>query len=435
MKPPRVLIVDDEASVLASLRRVFRGDEYEILTAQTAEDALGIVKADPPDLVISDQNQPGMTGVELLEHIMQVSPRTVRILLTGAADVDAAKEAINRSQVYRFLTKPWNNEDLRATVRQALAHKRLEEQNAMLVETVNEQNQELRSLNRNLEKQVEKRTAEARRLYSELQDQFVQSIRVFVELVGLRDSNLAEHCKRVAAFSKAMAQQLGLNKKDVFDIEIAAILHDIGKLGLPESMVDWASWSLHGDINALSPNVQARLKQHPILGQDVIKSVASLKQVGVIVRHHHERYDGAGYPDRLERENIPLGARLIAIIDAYDRALYTRKYGGRMPQEEALRLLGRLAGYDLDPNLVTLFTNFIENRNRPTPQTIEVRVGLTDLLPGMVTARDVRTSSGVLIIGKGEKLTNENIRRLQRHDRIDPITSGIYVLTAPIMDA
>jgi len=435
MKPQRILIVDDEANMLTALRRVLRGEDYETLTAQTPGEALEIVQEDAPDLVISDQNQPGMTGIELLERVKEISPRTVRILLTGAANLEAAKEAINRCQVYRFLSKPWDNQDLKTTIRQALEQQRLQTQNAMLVDTVNEQNQELRSLNRNLEQKVEERTAEARRLFSELQDQFVQSIRVFVDLVGLRDSNLAEHCKRVAAVSKVMATHLQLTKKDIFDVEIAGILHDIGKLGMPESTVDWASWSLLGNVDSLSPNVEALLKQHPILGQDVIKSVASLKNVGVIVRHHHERFDGQGYPDRLQRDDIPLGARLIAVADTYDRALYTRKYGGRMTQEDALSLLGRLSGYDLDPELVTLFTNYAKNRNRDTPQAVEVRIGIHDLLPGMVTARNVRTNSGVLIIGKGETLTTAAVQRLQRHDQIDAITSGVYVLTTPLMDS
>jgi putative nucleotidyltransferase with HDIG domain len=425
MNSARILLVDDEANILAALTRTFHGEGYEIQTAPSGTDALRLMEAQPPDLVVSDHHMLDMSGVELLRQVKERFPETVRILLTGHADLHAATDAVNQSQVYRFLTKPWNNDDLKATIRQALHQKDLERQNARLAQTVSEQNSELRALNADLEKKVEERTAEVKKLFTDLQAHFVQSVKVFVELVSLRAANLAGHSKRVAAYSKAVARQLGLDQQRVFEIEIAAVLHDIGKIGMPEAVVDWT-------VPMLSASEEALLKEHPVLGQKVIRPISELEAVARLVRSHHERFDGRGFPDKLGRGDIPLGSRIIAIADALDRAMHSRKFGERMPKELALELLDRRRGYDFDPELVGAFLSFARARQESQELPAEVKTGLEDLCAGMVTARDVRTASGILLVPKGETLTDNDVRRLVSHDKVDPIVSGVFVLSTPV---
>jgi len=424
MSQTKLLLVDDEPNVLSSLTRTFRGEAYDLLTTSNASEALSKTETERPDIVISDYGLPDMNGVELLTRIRQQFPDIIRILLTGHADFSTAMEAINQGEVYRFITKPWNNDDLKTTVRQALRLRQLERQNAELLRTVNEQNAELRSFNTDLEKRVLEQTAEVRRLYGDLQGHFVQSVKVFVEMVSLRDANMADHCKRVAAFSKAIARQFGLDEQHVFELEIAAVLHDIGKIGMPDAVLD---------LNApLAPNEKAMYREHPAAGQKVIQPIPELERAARLIRHHHERFDGRGFPDGLKRDDIPLGAKLISIADAFDRAMYGRKFGERLPLPEALEFIQRMRGYDFDPEIVDVFVGFVQNRQKQQlPQQIELKISLSDLTAGMVTAREVRTSSGILLVAKGECITEHNVRRLVNHDRVDPIISGIFVLSSP----
>jgi len=413
-----ILLLDDEPNVLRSLERLLRPHGYQVRSALNAAEALALVQEQEPDIVITDYNLPDMTGVDFLEKVQKGYPNIVQILLTGDQG-PAAIQAINRSRVYRFISKPWDNEDLKLTVRQALYQADLERQNAQLLETVNKQNRELRSVNENLERKVEERTAAVKQLYANVQSQFVKSVRVFIGLLGLRDSNLADHCRRVAAYGKAMALSTGANEQDIFHIEIAAVLHDIGKIGMPDDCRGKASFAADGSDDPA-------YKQHPVLGQKVVDPIKELQTAATLIRHHHERFDGKGFPDGLKRDKIPFGSRLIAVVDAFDHALFPEQLSTRVGKEEAISIVKRWAGYSLDPDLVQAFCTFMEQRRKT--DDVVVKVSLSDLRPGMVTARDITTRSGILLIPKNEVLTDSNIRRIESHDRSDPLCSGICIV-------
>ena len=420
MSAVKILFVDDEANVLTALARTFRGEGYEVQLASSGAEALEIVQSDPPDMVVSDHRMPVMTGVELLTQVREAAPGTIRILLTGYADIQAATDAINLGGVYRFLTKPWNSDDLKITVRQALHQRELEQQNSLLSTTVNEQNEKLRELNAGLEQKVEERTTEVKRLYSELQDHFVHSVKVFIELVSLRNPNLTNHCKRVAAYCKAVARRLDLDPQRVFDIELAAVLHDIGKIGMSDVLIDYSA-------RTLSAGEQTQLEMHPLLGEKVITPIPELAAAARLIRSHHEQYDGKGYPDHRRRDDIPLGARLIAIADAFDHAVFGHKFGEPMPKQLAFDMLSRRSGYDFDPELVGLFAQELSRGRSEADSHTELKVSLGDLCPGMLTARDIRTRSGILRVPKGQQLLEDDIRRLISHDKVDTIVSGVFV--------
>jgi len=412
-------------NVLTALTRAFRGEGYEIETASSGQEALEIAQAGPPDLVVSDHRMPEMTGVELLAEFRQRFPDAIRILLTGYADINAATDAINLGGVYRFITKPWNDEDLKITIRNALQQKHLEQQNAELNETVEQQNRQLRQLNADLEAKVEERTAEVKKLYAGLQGQFVHSVKVFIELIGLRNANMANHSKRVAAYCKAVCRSLEVDQQTMFDIEIAAVLHDIGKIGMPDVLIDYS-------VLALSPGEEAMNEEHPMLGEKVLQPIPELKTAATIVRHHHEQFDGKGYPDGRKRDDIPMGSRLIAIADAFDRAVFSKKFGERMPKKLAFELLKRRSGYDFDPKLVDSFIGQLSSIEKMMKRNAESKITLDELSPGMVTARDIKTHSGILLVPKGQELNEEDLRRLVSYDNIDPIVSGIFVISAPV---
>lgn len=159
-KQHTLLFVDDEANILAALKRVFRKNDYVVHTASGGEEGLEIIKRQPVDLVMSDQRMPGMTGVEFLKRVKDLYPDAVRIVLSGYSEISAITSAINEGEVYRFVTKPWNDEELKLAVAHSLEQQDLRRQNRLLLKTVQEQNEKLKTLNEELERRVEERTRE-----------------------------------------------------------------------------------------------------------------------------------------------------------------------------------------------------------------------------------------------------------------------------------
>ncbi len=422
-----LLFVDDEENIQRSLQRVFRKEGYNLLTASSGKEGLEKVVQTKVDLILSDQRMPGMSGVEFLREVRKTSPDTVRIILTGYADVQAAMDAINQGEVYRFITKPWNDQDLKLTVKRALQQRDLVLENRRLNELTRKQNEELKELNRDLEKKVQERTKEIRRkneelskLYTDLEENFLDSIRVFASLVELRDSYIGSHSKRVAAFSRSIAEKWGLDEKEVLDVEIAAILHDIGKIGISDKV-------LAKSYEEMGQEERRVYEQHPIIGQASIQIIDNLQEVGVLIRHHHESWDGTGYPDGLKEDGIPLGSRIISAVDAYDTMLNRRKYTQRVTRFQVIERLKKGRGVQFDPEVVNIFLELLEVKEIEAAERVEIRIALDQLEEGMILARDLYTSKGILLIPKDEVIRQAHIDKIRNYHRIDPIVGGVYV--------
>ncbi len=422
-----LLFVDDEENIQRSLQRVFRREGYNILTASSGGEGLEKIAQTPVDLILSDQRMPQMSGVEFLREVRKTSPDTVRIILTGYADVQAAMDAINQGEVYRFITKPWNQQELKLTVKRALEQRDLLLENRRLNELIKRQNDELMELNRNLERKVQERTQEIRakneelsRLYGGLEKNFLDSIRVFASLVELRDSYTGSHSKRVAAFSKSIAEKWGLEEKEILDVEIAAILHDIGKIGIPDKV-------LTKPYEEMGQEERKIYEQHPIIGQASIQIIENLQQVGVLIRHHHESWDGGGYPDGLKEESIPLGSRIISVVNAYDLLLNRRVYSQKVTRYQVTEELKRNRGMRFDPEVVNIFLELLEVKEVKAKEQVEMRLPLQQLQEGMVLSRDLYTSKGILLIPKEEAIRRAHIDKILNYHRIDPIVGGVYV--------
>ena len=422
-----LLFVDDEENIQRSLQRVFHREGYNILTASSGKEGLEKIAQNKVDLILSDHKMPQMTGVEFLKEAKKVSPDTVRIILTGYADVQAAMDAINQGEVYRFITKPWDDQDLKLTVKRALQQRDLVLENRRLNELTRKQNEELKELNRDLEKRVQERTKEIRRknkelskLYTDLEKNFLDSIRVFASLVELRDSYIGSHSKRVAAFSRSIAEKWGLDEKEVLDVEIAAILHDIGKIGIPDKV-------LAKSYEEMGQEERRVYEQHPIIGQASIQIIDNLQEVGVLIRHHHESWDGTGYPDGLKEDGIPLGSRIISAVDAYDTMLNRRRYTQRVTRFQVIERLKKGRGVKFDPEVVNIFLELLEVKEVKAKKRVELRIALDQLEEGMVLARDLYTSKGILLIPKDEVIREAHIDKIRNYHHIDPIIGGVWV--------
>ncbi len=419
MTMQRILFIDDEINILNALKRLLHHESFEIETTTSPEEALKMISQQDYAVVVSDQRMPGMEGTQLLAEVRRLSPDTVRILLTGYADTQAAISAINEGAVYRFLTKPWDDEDMRLTLRQAVGYYELVSENKRLEALTQEQNLELKDLNKNLEDKVVERTQQISLLNKALQKSFLSSIQVMAKLSELHSPIIGSHSKRVATLCKAVAQQLGRSGEELIEVEIAATLHDIGKIGVPVEIL------LKRDA-FLKPAEQELLRRHVMLGESIIGMMANLNEVAVIVRHHHERFDGNGYPDKLRGEQIPLGSRIIAVVDAYDKAMNERAVFSTTTPEKVLRFLKERSLKEFDPAIVTAFTQYINEGNHANEDAIEVEINARDMMPGMVLSRDLKTMKGVLILPKDCEISKETMGQVQKFLEMEPVR-GIFV--------
>jgi len=361
----RILVVDDETHVLSALRRLLRHQPYRLLTATEGAKALEIIRREPVELVMCDHRMPGMTGIELMQRVKLIRPEAVRIIFTGYLDMGAAVDAINKGEVYRFVTKPWNDDELRLIIRQAVEHHRLLCQNRELLEQVSEQNRGLRQLTRELEGRVAERTREVERKRDELRSSYFSTIQALAAAVEAKDPYTRGHSESVARYASLMAQSLNLPSHDLEGIRVAGILHDIGKVVLDSSLL--------AKTTDLAPQEWELIREHPRVGAKILKPAVLPWAVVPLVYHHHERYDGSGYPDGLKGGAIPLGARILAVADSFDAMNSDRSYRTRLTPADILRELEAAAGRLFDPEVVDLFLRLVDKDLIPEVRAAERR--------------------------------------------------------------
>jgi response regulator RpfG family c-di-GMP phosphodiesterase len=422
----RLLLVDDEENILKALRRLFHRTGHEILTASNGEQAVEILRSTPVSLVLSDQRMPGMTGAELLTHARKTQPEAVRIMLTGYSDIRAAMEAINEGRVYRFLPKPWDEETLLELVGQALADLDVKREHAALQQQVHRQNEELRELNNTLEQKVLERTNELRaalgrseELNATLRQQNLSTVKAFAGLIDLRSPAIGAHCRRVAGLVPPVCARLGVAREAVQDIVIAALLHDIGKIALPDAV-------LIKDPSHLGCQDRAELLKHPIVGEGQVQVVESLGEVARMIRHHHENLDGSGYPDGLWAGELPVGARILRVLDAYDNLTKGRPTTGAFGSFQ-LTALDAQVSRQIDGEVFNALLDVLQARKDGYNPSREMKVPLDRLEVGMVLSRDLKTDSGVLLVAKDETLKTSYIEKIRNLREIYPTQAHAYV--------
>lgn len=426
----QVLLVDDETNILLALKRLLMDEEFGVLTASSGAEALEtLAVAENVALIVSDQRMPGLSGAEFLEKARTVAPDAIRIVLTGYADVVAAVDAINKGGAYRYINKPWNDDELLSLVREAVDRYRLVQENRRLTETVHRQNEELKDWNANLKTRVLEQTSQIRRksedlhvLNARLKRNYSDSIMAFSRLIELRDKEVKNHSGNVAKLSAFIAEEMGLSGEEVETIRVSSVLHDIGKIGISDLL-------LQKDEDEMTDGERGEYILHTVRGQAAIDFIEDLRGAGVLVRHHHECYDGSGFPDRLKGEEIPLGSRIIAMSDHVDRTI--RKLSGDDLLHLTLRDVEQGVGKKFDPRLFPFVARGVRETyaefSAATEMTeIECKPG--ELLAGMVLARDLCSGTGILLLGKGSELDIEKIAALKRYYRIDPPKSGVFVL-------
>ena len=429
LAPATLLFVDDEPGILSSLRRLFRPHGYRILVAESGALGLAELEKTPVDLVISDMRMPEMDGATFLKAVRQRWPDTVRILLTGYADVTSTVAAINDGEIYRYVSKPWDDTEIVNTVREALERYRLKQENLRLTALTQSQNEELKGLNASLEQKVAERTAELRQALSfveqshgELKKSFLTSVQVFAGLIELRSGpaggRLAGHGRRVADMARNLAQRLGMGDVEVQNIMLAGLLHDVGKMGLPDDLLGKA-------FNTLSQDQRALVMKHPVIGQNILIAIDKFKDAAILVRHHHESFDGNGYPDRLAGISIPQGSRILAVVNDYDSLQIGTLVQRPLRPEEALAFIADNRGKRYDPATVDAFLKLISETRKSGPTELPLRT--MHLKPGMVVSRDLPHRDGYLLLAKGSVLTGDIIGQLVKLEQSEQQTLTLYI--------
>ena len=420
--PATLLFVDDEPSILSALRRLFRPHGYRILVAEGGQAGLDILAAETVDLVISDMRMPEMDGATFLKGVRAKWPGIVRILLTGYADITSTIAAINEGEIYRYIAKPWDDNEILLVVREALEWKRLAGENERLTELTRQQNDELKSLNAGLEQKVAERTAEVREALGELKKTFMATVQVCAGLVELRagqaGQQLAGHGRRVAEHARIVARRLQLADNEVQAIMLAGLLHDIGKIGLADEL-------LTRPFNLLTPDHRAQVMKHSALGQNILMPIEKLRDSALLIRHHHENYDGSGFPDRLAGMAIPLGSRILAVVNDYD-ALQIGTLAQR-PQKpaDALTFLLDNRGRRYDPRVVDAFAGHLAETQ--TSITSELPRRPAQLTPGQVLSRELNHHEGFLLLAQGSRLTPEIIQQLVKLEDAEQRPYTVYL--------
>ncbi len=322
------LIVDDEPRLRQVLVRLMRIDGFDCLEAGSGVEALAQLQSHPVTLVLSDLRMPHMDGIELLRQVRARYPDVAMVLATGVSDVDVAVSCLNLGAM-DYLIKPFNSlEDVRARVGQALEKRRL---------TIE---------NRNYQHQLEARVAQQAR---RLENLFLASIQAFAVALEAKDKYTRGHSIRVARFSSVISNALGLSQEVAQQIELGGQLHDIGKIGVREEVLN--------KPGPLTPEEYAHIMTHPVVGWRILSPLLDDSPIALnIVRSHHERYDGRGIPDHVAGTAIPLEARIAAVADAFDAMTSGRPYRGvRMSLSEVLDEMLRNRETQFDPTVLDAF--------------------------------------------------------------------------------
>lgn len=349
-----VLFVDDEVNILKAVQRLLRHEPWTVLTASRASEALELLERSPAQVVVSDQRMPEMSGVDLLSAIRTRHPDVVRMMLTGYTEMNVAVEAINRGEIYRLITKPWNDEELKATLRQAFDHHDLKNEIKRLNQVTREQNLKLQDMNRNLEGKVRERTKQLADKHHELRIAYVQTIRTLAEAVDAKDPYTRGHSERVGVYASKMGRELGLPRDLIERVYISGLLHDVGKIGVRDMVIT--------KPDRLTPAEYEEMKAHPEIGARILQPVAFLADVVECVRHHHEWYDGSerGYPSRLRGDRIPLPSRIILVADTVEAMTSDRPYRRRLDLDAVLAELRKYSGSQFDPACADVMLRLLE---------------------------------------------------------------------------
>ncbi|MCA1606390.1 MAG: response regulator [Acidobacteria bacterium] len=327
----RILIVDDEVEITSILADLFE-DRYDCTLAGSAEEALGLLAGEDYQLVVSDITMPGMSGLDMIPHVRSGWPNSVVVMISGMQTMESAIDAL-RLGAFDYVMKPFDLRQVEAVVKRALDHQEL---------IVAKQRYE-----DHLEELVEQRTAQLDLALNSLEDAYRSTLKALTAALETRDLETHGHSERVVTYSMRLGQEYGLDSVHTKSLEFGSLLHDIGKIGVPDLILRKPA--------KLSPEEWVLMRQHPLHGQQILRGIEFLEGAARVVAQHHEKWDGSGYPLGLRAEEIDVCARIFSVADAFDAITSNRVYRKGKPYQVAAEELEAWAGKQFDPKVVEAF--------------------------------------------------------------------------------
>ena len=327
----RILILDDNREITEILSDLLNS-QYDCETVASGEEALERLRQREFHLLLSDITMPGMSGLETLPRAKSVSPNSVVVMISGMQTVESAIDAL-RLGAFDYLMKPFDLRQVEAVVQRALEHQ------ALIVGKQRYDN--------HLEELVEQRTEELDLALNSLEDAYRSTLKALTSALETRDAETHGHSERVVTYSLRLGREYGLNQRQMKALEFGSLLHDIGKIGVPDSILR--------KPGKLTEDEWVRMREHPGHGQQILRGIEFLEGAARVVAQHHEKWDGSGYPRGLRGEEIDVCARIFAVADAFDAMTSDRVYRRGRPYQDAAQELDDWAGKQFDANLVAAF--------------------------------------------------------------------------------
>ncbi len=341
------------------LRECLEQEGHRVSEAENGQIAQDRIENEAFDLVLTDVKMPVMDGFTLMKNLGKLTEQLPVIVITSFSDIDVAVDAI-RLGAYDYIVKPFNISQVTISVQRAIERRTLLienlQYNTSLEQKVVQKTIDLIRKNKTLQQQAEL----LEDLLHQVRDSYEATLDAMVSAIESRDCETKHHCRRVQGYAVLLGQRLSLTPELLIDISYGALLHDVGKIGVPDSIL------LKPD--KLTDEEWRIMRNHTLIGHKMISRIKFLKGAADIVLHHHERWDGKGYPHGIAGEDIPLGARIFSVVDSFDAITSKRVYKDAVPMKEALQEIERCTGDQFDPNVVAAFLTItnaeLENTRR-----------------------------------------------------------------------
>lgn len=421
-----LLCVDDDPSILSSLQSLFRHAGYRVLVAASGTVALALLETENVDIVISDIQLPEMSGARFLQEVRERWPHPLRFLLTGQTDATSLIAAINQGQVSRYVTKPWVDDELLSVVAEAIQQQAVQRENLLVAELAKSRSEELNALNSILQGNVNASLEELSAANEHLKENLIVTLKVFSSLVESRDEHLAGHSRRVADRVRKLATRLNLDAALVREVFFASLLHDVGKLGFSDEL-------LNTPLSVMSARQVREYRQHAVRAEQLLMPLQDLRGAAATIGAQLERFDGTGFPNQFKGRAILVGARILSVCSDYDNLLI----GGvllprKLSPKEAWAALLAGSGRRYDPWVLDEFGRMLDEATADAAaadalnpnETILSAAALSD---GMVLARDLVGPSGAMMLAAGHPLDTRLIQKIAHYERSIEGSLSIYI--------
>jgi len=413
MTKPSLLIVDDEKEVLNALNRVLRRD-FELFLFSEPEEALAFYRDKPVPLIVSDMRMPSMDGATFLSHVCDINPHSKRFLLTGHADVNTTVSAVNEGKITHYFAKPWNNDELIGELKSAYETYLSERKKTTLLKSNLEKNSELSLINSSLELEINKNkqklalvSSREAKSFVRLKKTFSTFLEIYAKTVSLHTQDKSEHNFRVAGHARLLAELMGCDNLTAYQVYIAGLLYETGKLALPQSLLSKPQDLLtRTELDEFCSFYQK--------SSDMLSAVSELHFVADIIRHIPEHYNGRGSPEHLSENNIPLGSRIIAIVSQFDNLIIGRQSELKLPITEAKSRIESQSAYVFDPEIIKQYFNLLQAKPKASEGKVEYPVDLSDLNVDAIITRDIENPNGNILLTKHTAIEQNHIEKLRQ---------------------